>query len=569
MSLSAWMGCGHSSLSPSPPSGGSLNRIQRLPADRATPAHERVLFTEVARAAGIDYRWTVEGKRPLNILQTIGNGCAFLDYDNDGNLDILLVGPKLALYRGDGKGHFTDVTHATGLDQLNGHFLGCAVGDFDNDGYEDLYISAYRGGVLLHNEPIAPETNSGTRNASVRRFRDVTQEAGIASQPWGTSATFTDFDGDGRLDLYIGNYAKFGPETQPQLCNNGTLMSACGPRFYYPLHGVLYHNLGGGRFRDVSVAWGLQHVSGKALGVAAADIRETGHPMLAISNDEMAGDLLEKQGAKFQNIAVAAGTAYDSAGQVHGGMGLDWGDYNNDGRLDLLVASFQHEAKNVYLNEGGGRFTDQATALGVADATMSNVAFGCKFIDVDNDGWLDIILANGHVQDNIGDIDKSTTYRQTIQLLRNIEGTRFEDVSVAAGSAFQAKIVGRGLATGDFDNDGRMDVLVADSEGTPMLLHNESPHSGHWLQVKLIGTKSNRDGIGALVTVQASERKILRRCATDGSYLSASDRRVHFGLGSAKQATITVRWPSGTVNIYPQVPADRIVTLKEGEAAFR
>ena len=437
--VSGWTGCVHMQRDPSAASNPIAVMKTDEHANRPVPAADGPLFADVTQQAGIDYRWSVEGKHPLNILQTIGNGCAFLDYDNDGNLDILLIGPKLALYRGDGKGHFTDVTHVTGLDLLHGHFLGCAVGDYDNDGYVDIYITAYRGGVLLHNE-------------GGKSFKEATKSAGIAAQPWGTSATFADFDGDGKLDLYIANYAKFGPETLPQLCDNSGLRSACGPRFYYPLRGVLYHNEGGGKFRDTTVSSGADHVTGKALGVAAADIGRTGRPVLAISDDEMAGDLMEMRGTRFENIAVAAGTAYDNAGSVHGGMGLDWGDYDNDGKLDMLVATFQHEPKNIYHNEGGGMFTDNATALGVAEATLPFVAFGCKFIDVDNDGWLDILLANGHVQDNIAEIDKSTTYRQPIQLLRNIQGTAFRDISVAAGPPFQGKLVGRGLAIGDFDN---------------------------------------------------------------------------------------------------------------------
>src|SRR5579871_6578159 len=248
--LTLGVGCRHDSDPPahvSPPPPTSHPAI--------TSSHVR--FVDVAKTAGIHYRWEIPGKRPLNILQTIGNGCAFLDYNNDGNLDILLVGPKLALYRGDGHGHFTDVTHETGLDTLHGHFLGCAVGDYDNDGYDDIYITAYRGGVLLHNE-------------HGQGFRDVTREAGLAPQPWGTSATFFDADDDGKLDLYIGDYVQFGPQTQPQLCNYHGVMAGCAPTDYRPLRGVLYHNLGGGRFQDVTHTWGLDRISGRTLGVAAA-----------------------------------------------------------------------------------------------------------------------------------------------------------------------------------------------------------------------------------------------------------------------------------------------------------
>jgi hypothetical protein len=512
-------------------------------------------FAEVAKAAGLNYRWEIAGKRPLNILQTIGNGCAFLDYDNDGNLDILLVGPKLALYKGDGKGHFTDVTHETGLDRLSGHFLGCAVGDYDNDGYDDLYITAYQGGALLHNE-------------GGKGFKDVTKAVGIPVQPWTTSASFVDADGDGKLDLYLCNYVIFGPDVQPQLCDFSGHKSSCGPRFYQPRRGILYRNLGG-RFQDVTASWKAegQNVSGKGLGVAAADFDGSGRQSLAIANDEMAGDLLHNLGGKFKNIGASSGTAYDNDGNVHGGMGIDWGDYDNDGKLDLAVATFQHEAKCIYRNEGKGFFSESSAALGLADKTMPFVAFGIKFFDYDNDGFLDLMIANGHVQDNINDIDKSATYRQKAQVFHNVNGSAFEEVSQTAGPAFQKLIVGRGLAVGDYDNDGRVDVLVVDSEGEPLLLHNETPNVGHWLSLRLQGTKSNRDGIGALVTVAADGKKLLRRCAADGSYMSASDRRVHVGLGKATTANVTVRWPNGGTNTYANLPVDRVITLREGDSA--
>ncbi|HZT41161.1 MAG TPA: VCBS repeat-containing protein, partial [Chthonomonadaceae bacterium] len=446
-------------------------------------------FTDVTQAAGINYRWVIPGPRPLNILQTIGNGCALLDYNNDGNLDILLVGSKLALYQGDGHGHFTDVTHQTGLDTLSGHFLGCAVGDYDNDGFDDIYLTAYRGGVLLHNE-------------AGKGFKDVTQEAGIKPQPWGTSAAFVDADNDGLLDLFIGNYAVFGPNTQPQLCRQNGFQTACGPRFYQPEKGVLYHNEGHGRFQDVTDRWKARTGHGKDLGVACADYAGKGRQSIALANDEVPGDLLDNQGHVFLNRGAESGIAYDANGIVHGGMGEDWGDYDNDGRPDLAVATFQNEPKNIYHNDGGGFFTDRSTMLGVAARTQPYVAFGIKWLDIDNDGWLDLVIANGHVQDNIHDIDKSTTYLQPVQLLRNNGGMAFEDVGAAAGPAFSAPILGRGLAIGDFDNDGRMDVLVVDSEGTPLLLHNETPNAGHWLLLTLEGTKSNRDGIGAMVTAE-------------------------------------------------------------------
>ncbi len=513
-------------------------------------------FVDVAESAGLHYQWTIEGKRPLNILQTIGNGCAFLDYDNDGFLDILLVGPKLALYKGDGKGHFTDVTAATGLEKFSGHFLGCAVGDVDGDGYEDIYISGYRAALLLHNE-------------GGRTFRDITREAGLKPQPWGTSCAFAEtVPGSGRLDLYVANYAVFGPHTVPQLCKEQGIETSCGPRYYKPLLGVLYRNDGHGHFTDVTRASGLSAANGRGLGVAFADFDGSGHPGLAIANDEMPGDLFKPvgRGLRYANIGEKSGTAFDRDGGIHGGMGIDWGDYDNDGKLDLCVATFQNEAKSLYHNEGEDRFSDMGFPTGLSAATIPYVAFGCKFFDYDNDGWLDLVIANGHVQDNIQQINQTATYRQPTQLFHNKgdSPTTFEDVSRLCGPDLERPIVGRGLAVGDYDNDGREDILIADAEGRPLLLHNESNTRGHWLCVRLIGTKSNRDGYGAMVTAVVGGRTLTRQCQTDGSYLSASDPRVHFGLGSASRVDrLTVRWPSGRTTTQENLPADRYVTLTE------
>jgi hypothetical protein len=518
------------------------------------------LFEDIGASAGLRYQWRIEGKRPLTILQTIGNGCAFLDYDNDGNLDILLVGPKLGLFRGDGKGRFTDVTDAMGLRGFSGHFLGCAVGDVDGDGYDDLYISGYQTALLLH-------------NARGKRFTDVTETAGLKPQPWGTSCAFAEtIPGSGRLDLYVGNYVRFGPE-QPQLCTESGVQTSCGPRYYTPLPGVFYRNDGHGHFTEFTRQSGASAASGRTLGVAFADFDGSGRPGLALANDEIQGDLLEpaRSGAPvYKNVGMVAGTALDRDGNVHGGMGEDWGDYDNDGRLDLFVATFAGESKSLYHNDGEAHFSDLGIATGIGQPTAPFVAFGCKFLDYDNDGWLDLLLANGHVQNNADQVDHSATYRQSLQLFHNRGGTTvaFEDASALCGAGARRPIVGRGLAIGDFDNDGRVDVLVVDSEGAPLLLHNRSEQAGHWLGLRLVGVRSNRDGYGAVLTAEFSGRKLLQQCQTGGSYLSASDRRVHFGLGAATTVEkLTVRWPSGHTDVYTDLKADRYLTLREGDAS--
>jgi len=524
------------------------------PLSASVPASSSpIRFVDVAEKAGLQYQWTIPGKRPVNILQTIGNGGAFLDYNNDGKLDILLVGSRLALYQGLGQGRFADVTHSVGLDTLKGHFIGCAVGDFDNDGFEDVYVTAYQGGVLLHNDHGA-------------RLVDITRSAGIAPQPWGTSAIFVDINNDGKLDLYVGNYVQFGP-SQPQLCPDNGEMVSCSPNFYSPLKGALYLN-NGSKFTDATRAWNALNISGKTLGIAAANFDGSGRQSILLANDEVAGNLLANDGKRFTDIGVANGTAYGANGEVYGGMGADWGDYDGDGLLDLFVSTYRNQVKQIYRQDAGHGFTDRSVSLGVAAPTRPYVAFGVKWLDADNDGWLDLMIANGHVVDNIARVDHDATFREPTQFLHNEGGKRFVDESASALTGDAGKpILGRGLATGDYDDDGKVDALVIDSDGKPLLLHNETPQTGHWLEIRLIGTHSNRDGIGALVTVAAGGRPLLRACTTGGSYLSASDRRIHVGMGSATTAeTISILWPDGHKDIYRNVAADHIATLKEGDA---
>lgn len=517
-------------------------------------------FVNVADEAGLRYRWQVQGERPLTILQTIGNGCAFLDYNRDGNLDILLIGPRLGLFRGDGKESFTEVTKESGLSSLSGHFLGCAVGDYDNDGDSDLYISGYRTGLLLRNE-------QGTR------FRDVSAEMGLKPQPWGTSCGFADLDNDGFLDLYVANYVRYDLKTKPQLCQfatekHGVVVSSCGPKMYPGATGTLFHNQSGRRFKDVTRDWGANTHSGKGLGVAFADFDSSGHLSVAVANDEIAGDLFHNTGkGHLKNIGTQSGTAYDRDGNVHGGMGVDWGDYNNDGHFDLFVATYRNEGKSLYRNEKEGIFNDVSFPSGIGQAAYPYVSFGTKFLDANNDGWLDLIIANGHVQDNIEQIE-NTTYRQPVQFLLNQGGkpTVFEDASKQAGLQALAPIVGRGLAVGDYNNDGRLDALVVDSEGKPLLLRNDSEvRKDGWVGFKLSGPKArfNRDGYGTTITIVAGGQKRLRQCHPGGSYLSSSDARVHFGLGSATLESVTVRWPDGSTDLWKgsEVPVGRYSTL--------
>ena len=532
-------------------------------------------FVDVAKAAGLDYKWNAV--RPMTIFESVGHGCAFLDVNNDGNLDVLLVGPKLALYLGDGKGHFRDVTKQYGLDQFTDTYSGCCVGDYDNDGWDDIYISGWHTGLLLHNE-------------KGERFTDVTKEAGLVPQRWGTSCAFSDLDNDGFLDLVIANYVDFDPKVK-SFCHRNDLTDSipCGPLDYLPIAPTIYHNVAlmhtlpknSRGFVDVSSIWQVT-ANGGGLGVSCADYDGSGHPSIAIANDLRYGDLLhfnptpvQSPSKEYQadrqvitNIASMIGVSAGFAGRPHAGMGIDWGDVDNNGRLDFFVTTFQGEPRSLYMDMGNGAFSDMAMQTGAMDVCMRYLAFGVKFIDVDNDGRLDLLIANGHVNDKVQRYEPKSRFRQPVQLLRNVEGhplLRFDDISQQAGMRDIPFIVGRGLAIGDFDNDGRMDALVVDNEGTPLLLHNESTRVGHWVECKLIGTKSNHDAIGAMVTFMVGGQSLLRRCSADGSFESSSDLRVHVGLGDEQRVDISVKWPSGAVNEYKGVEADHIVTLQEGD----
>jgi hypothetical protein len=530
-----------------------------VPLPPVTNGTSAISFVDRATVAGLKYRWTLPHKRPITIRYAMGNGCAFLDFNQDGNLDILLVGDKIALYQGDGKGGFHDVTRAMGLDTLHGAFLGCAIGDYDNDGYPDIYLSGYHAAALLHNE-------------GGRRFRDVTAAMGLRPQPWGTSCAFVDVDGDGFLDLFVGNYVEFGPETQPQLCRIGGAMTSCNPRNYPSLYGILYQNRGGHGFLDVTTAWKAR-TSGADLGVACADFDGSGKVGLAVANDDQSGDLFQNRAStgivSLENLNLRAGVATDRFGHTHAGMGIDWGDYDNDGRPDLFVTTFDNQDKCLYHNLGDGVFEERGVETGVTSGVEPYVSFGCKFADFDNDSWLDLMIVSGHVSDNAAEVKKGGTFRQPIELLRNLgrPNGAFERVSVSAGLTKIGPIVGRGLAIGDYDNDGRMDVLIVDGEGGPVLLHNQTTSAAHWIGFALVGTgKSNRDAYGATVTIHMGNRQITRLCRADGSYLSSSDKRVHFGLGPMNHVDhVTVHWPDGHTEKIAGMNADHYWNCTEGK----
>jgi hypothetical protein len=499
----------------------------------------------VQDAAGIRFSLGSRGKSPLNILETAGGGCAFLDFDSDGWPDILLVGPhNAALYRNLGRGRFEDVTSMSGIDPSR-IWMGCAIGDYDGDGRPDIFLTGFRCCALLHNE-------------GGRRFRDVTRVSGIGQLPWSLSAVFADLDGDGRLDLFVTQYVNF-THSAPALCTVGSLQSACGPEVYRPLSGKMYRNLDGRRFR--SVPW---KDSGKTWGALASDLTGTGRPCLYLANDMVPCDLWVREGAGWKNIGPISGTGYDSQGNVQGGMGVDSGDYDNDGRLDLIVTTYFGQQISLYHNDGGDIFSVASGRSGLGSPTIPLVKFGVAFVDLDNDGWLDIVTANGHVRDNVKRLDASQSYAQFMQVFRGENG-RFEEHSTGSGVRGVGPIVGRGLAIGDFNRDGRQDVLVCNLEGRAILLENRST-GGHWLEVSLRSAGPNRAGVGALLQLKSGPFRQIQEVKTCGSVMSGREPVAHFGLGTRTGPfDLTVRWPDGRKQAIRVSAIDRRMTIEQVE----
>jgi hypothetical protein len=545
--ISVWLpGCSSTPKSTSQFTPKTPLAIQ--PGGSSTP-----IFRDIAREAGLNFRWGHGGKTPLTILETLGHGCAFLDYDQDGLLDIFLVGtPRCALFRNLGNSRFVNVSEQAGI-TASGEFFGAAVGDYDNDGYPDLYVTGYGKCVLYHN------TGRGS-------FVEVTAGSGLEARgPYDvvTASAFVDLDNDGRLDLFAGRYIVFTPQSI-QFCIYSGIKAGCGVKNYEADKPRVYRNLGGGRFKDATSAWGFNEAHGKCLGVAITPSNGGSGATLYATNDEAPGDLFVPHGARYDNVGVTSGTAFNRDGLTQGGMGADWGDYNNDGLSDLFVATFQSEPKSLYRNDGRGLYTEASGPLGIAPSTSQYVAWTAKFVDYDNDGWQDLFLTNGHTQDNVHLVEKGRSYRQPLQLFHNEHGSAFREANVEGGPAFAEPIAGRGAAFGDFDNDGRVDVLLVDEEGAPRLLHNEDKAANHWLGVRLIGKRCNRDAIGGRVIVSVKGRSFVRDMQLAGGYLSAHDPRVHIGLGQAEgPAAVTVRWPDGQTDVIAKVALDNYNTVTQ------
>jgi len=520
----------------------------------------------MAHAAGLDFSWGPRDPANLTILDEMGFGCAFLDYDGDGKLDILLVAKDhLELYRNKGDATFENVTDkAFPNAPRKPYLMGCSVCDYDADGKPDLFVSGYGRTILYHNE------GNGT-------FKDVTAGSGLeasGSYDWTTSACWADIDGDGKPDLYVCRYVLFTPSSE-QLCSypgldGSTVHTACSPQPYASERGSLYHNEGHGKFRDITQESGLADTHGNGLGCMFCDFNNDGKPDLYVANDQHPADLFLNLGnGRFKNIAAESGTAYASDGRVMAGMGVDWGDYDNDGKFDLLVANFSSDPKCLFNNRGNNLFRDEAPQSGIYGPSLNALTFGTNFVDVDNDGLLDIVLVNGHVESLIDRIDNSTSYYQSALLFHNLDGHHFQDISQQAGPDFTQKIVGRGVAVGDYDGDGREDLLVVNAEGAPLLLHNEGPRN-HFLELRCLGPNGKSDALGARVTVKTGKSSQIRQVYAGGSYLSSDAPQVHFGLDDSQKAKeLTIRWPDGKLSTFSAVAADRAYIVSEKDNKLR
>lgn len=525
-------------------------------AEEAVPRN--LSFVDVAQERGLSYLWP-EQPRPMTALDAFGAGCAAFDADNDGWQDVLLVGsPSPVLFHNSGGGRFQEVTDDSGLTVVKGHWTGCAVGDYDGDGLLDVLLTGYHQLALF-------------KNLDGLRFREVTAMAGLDPSNqgfWGASAGFMDLDGDSWLDLVILNYVIYGPETQKYCEYTPGVRSGCGPKTYLPERGQIWRNTGAGAFELVPPERGMQQTHGVGLVLAFTDLNEDGRMDFYIGNDGVAADLLHNQGAmRFENIAAVAGVATSDNGGAVSAMGADWADFDRDGRLDLAVTNWHGDSFVLFQSLGNSLFMDCAKRTDLARSSKSRMGFGAKWIDFENDGWPDLFFVNGHVYDNSAAIHGSgVPFRQPMSLYWNDRGRKLTDIVPQLGADIQRTMVGRGSATADFDNDGRVDLLAVDFEGAAMLLENRTDTKQHWLKLDLRGTAPNVFAYGAHVVGKSGDRVWLADVSPASSYLSSSDPRIHWGLGDITTLeTLTIRWPSGSQQTLHNLAVDRIVRVVQDQ----
>ena len=528
-----------------------------------------IRLVDVAAKAGVTLLNICGDSTKDFIVDSNGTGAAWFDYDNDGALDLLLVNgstrehlkqggdPMVALYHNDGHGHFDDVTARSGLTR-RGWGNGVCVADYDNDGFSDVYISGIGGGALFHNN------GDGT-------FAETTRRAKVGNDGrWGTGCAFGDYNHDGFVDLYVANYVKF---TEGKIPRRGETASCrfmvidvyCGPKSLEGEPDVLYKNNGDGTFTDVTQAAGIRDPGYPGFGVLFADLDNDGWPDIYVANDSAPHFLFHNNGnGTFSEKGLVSGVALSGDGREQAGMGVDAGDFNGDGLQDLIVTNFSHDYNTLYENHAGGFFTDASYATGVASGSGPYMGWGVGFVDLDNNGLLDLFFANGHVYPQVDGHGIGTKYAQRKQVFRNVDGHRFRNVTDEIGGGLLIEKSSRGAAFGDYDNDGRIDAIVVNINDRPTLLHNESAVA-HWATFRLVGTKSNRDAIGAKVLVTAGGRRQSIEVRSGGSYASSNDLRAHVGLGSTTRIDrVEIRWPSGLVETSSALAADRFYLAREG-----
>jgi len=524
----------------------------------------KIAFTDVTTQAGISFRHVASPEKKY-IVESMSGGVALFDYDNDGDLDIYLVNSltvdlvktkgktKSHLYRNEGTGKFTEVGEKAGVSDI-GWGMGVAVGDYNNDGFEDLYVTCLGPDYLFKNN------GDGT-------FTNVTAKAGVSDPRWSTGASFVDYDRDGDLDLFVTNYVDFDVNNLPEFgqgksCQYKSIPVQCGPRGLKGAGDSLYRNNGNGTFTDVSKAAGVSDPDGYyGLGVITSDFDEDGLIDIFVANDSTPNFHFRNKGdGTFEEVGFVAGTGVNENGSEQGSMGVTVADYDHDGKLDLFVTNFADEYNTLYHNNGKNSFTDLSYAAKVAAVSLPYVGWGTKFFDYNNDGWVDLFVANGHVYPQL------PGYRQRRLLHRNNRDGTFSEVSADFGAVLTEDRVSRGVAFGDIDNDGDIDLIIADLDGPPQLLRNDGGNTDNSILIKTVGVKSNRSGIGARVTVVSGDLTQVDEVRSGDSYISQSDLRLHFGLQKrTKVDSILVRWPSGVIDKVSSVGVNRIVTIKEGQ----